>query len=204
VAILAPLAAEATLGVDVSSAVSSSTWSCIAGEGYSFAIVRVYRSSGSVDPNAAATIKAAHAGGIEYVDGYVFPCYSCGDPAGQIADTVNNLNSNGAVFGQLWLDIEGTQYWSTSCSSNVAFIQGLVDAAKSLGVTVGIYSSESQWTPIACGSTQFSNLQIWYAHYDGSASFSDWAPFGGWTTPGIKQYDGDVTLCSAGVDKNFY
>ncbi len=44
---------------------------------------------------------------------------------------------------------------------------------------------------------------LWYAHYDGSASFSDFSAFGGWTKPHMKQYQGDTTLCGAGVDKNF-
>lgn len=54
----------------------------------------------------------------------------------------------------------------------------------------------------ACPSA--ASQQLWYAHYDNSASFSDFSPFGGWTKPAIKQYVGDTTLCGAGVDKNYY
>jgi hypothetical protein len=54
----------------------------------------------------------------------------------------------------------------------------------------------------ACPSV--ASQQLWYAHYDNSASFSDFAAFGGWTKPAIKQFQGDTTLCGAGVDKNFY
>ncbi|MDP2434537.1 MAG: hypothetical protein Q8P67_02215 [archaeon] len=32
---------------------------------------------------------------------------------------------------------------------------------------------------------------------DGVASFSDFSPFGGWTKPNIKQYQGTTSLCSA-------
>lgn len=35
-------------------------------------------------------------------------------------------------------------------------------------------------------------------------SFSDWSDFGGWTRPSIKQYQGDITKCGAGVDVNWY
>ena len=28
-----------------------------------------------------------------------------------------------------------------------------------------------------------------YVHHDGSPSFKDFSPFGGWTEPAIKQYD---------------
>jgi hypothetical protein len=68
----------------------------------------------------------------------------------------------------------------------------------------GIYTSASQWNPICGGSTQFSKYPLWYPHYDGKASFSDFAPFGGWTKPAIKQYQGTTTYCSAGVDLNYY
>jgi hypothetical protein len=81
----------------------------------------------------------------------------------------------------------------------------MVDEGKAKGVSLGIYSSSSQWTPIMGSScTKFSSLPLWYAHYDNNPSFSDFKSFGGWTKPAIKQYAGDVSLCSAGVDKNFY
>jgi hypothetical protein len=72
-------------GVDVSSRVGVSNWQCLANNGYSFAIVRVYQSSGKPDANGPHTINDAHSGGIKYVDGYIFPCYSCGNPEGQVS-----------------------------------------------------------------------------------------------------------------------
>ncbi len=45
--------ANATLGVDVSAAVSTSSWECIHNSGYEFAVVRVYCSYGALDPNGA-------------------------------------------------------------------------------------------------------------------------------------------------------
>jgi hypothetical protein len=92
----------ATYGVDVSQAVSEADFHCLKstfelfksktyvlhhfhiGNGYSFAVVRVYQEVGHVDPNGAQTIKNAHAAGIEYVDGYIFPCLRCGNPAEQV------------------------------------------------------------------------------------------------------------------------
>ena len=35
-----------------------------------------------------------------------------------------------------------------------------------------------------------------YAHYDNNPSFSDFAKFGGWDRPSLKQYDGNKYLCS--------
>lgn len=33
---------------------------------------------------------------------------------------------------------------------------------------------------------------------------SDFSPFGGWSSPAIKQYDGTNDLCGFGVDSNWY
>lgn len=56
------------------------------------------------------------------------------------------------------------------------------------------------------GCAYFTSKPLWYAHYDNNPSFSDYSKyaFGGWSTPSIKQYLGDTTLCSVGVDLNFY
>lgn len=52
--------------------------------GYEFAIVRVYQSLGQVDPNGAQTIKNAKNAGIQYVDGYLYPCVPCKQPDAQV------------------------------------------------------------------------------------------------------------------------
>jgi hypothetical protein len=52
--------------------------------------------------------------------------------------------------------------------------------------------------------TSVASQQLWYAHYDGSASFADFQAFGGWTKPAIKQFQGTTSLCGASVDKNYY
>lgn len=72
---------------------------------------------------------------------------------------------------------------------------------------MGIYATAYMWQTIMgsrTGCPGVSKFQLWYAHYDNSASFSDFSAFGGWTKPNIKQYKGDTTLCGAGVDLNFY
>jgi len=86
----------------------------------------------------------------------------------------------------------------------VNFIQSMVNQGKARGVSIGIYSSASQWNPITGGSTAFTSLPIWYAHYDYNYNFNDWSSFGGWGSPAMKQYAGDQSFCSAGWDKNCY
>lgn len=64
--------------------------------------------------------------------------------------------------GMLWLDVEGPDYWYSSCQDNINFIATLADTAKARGVRVGIYTSNSQWGPIACDSDGFGEYPLWY------------------------------------------
>jgi GH25 family lysozyme M1 (1,4-beta-N-acetylmuramidase) len=192
----------ATLGVDISQLVSTSAYSCLSSNDYSFAIPRGYQSSGNVDPNVVSNIKNAKAGGIEYVDVYLFPCVPCGNPAGQASALVNAIR--GQNYGQIWIDVE-TYAWSSSLSANQNFITAMVNQLKSLGQHVGIYTNYYNWQSIVgLGWTGCASLPLWYAHYDNNPSFSDFQSFGGWNTPNMKQYAGDVTKCGVGVDLNFY
>ena len=71
---------EATEGVDVSAPISKSAFDCLKKAGKTFAIVRVWQSTGHQDPNGVKTIGNAWAAGFSHVDGYIFPCYKCGEP----------------------------------------------------------------------------------------------------------------------------
>lgn len=61
---------------------------------------------GGVDPNAPATVANAWAAGMSHVDVYLFPCYKCGDAAGQVKETgkYDNRLSQGAPPSE---EIEG-------------------------------------------------------------------------------------------------
>lgn len=72
-------------GVDVSQRTYTDAWQCLVNDGNTFAIVRVYCSPGYPDQNGPATISDAWAGGMSYVDGYIFPCYECGNAAQQVS-----------------------------------------------------------------------------------------------------------------------
>lgn len=54
--------------------------------------------------------------------------------------------------------------------------------------------------------TNFSSYPLWYAHYDGKKTFEDYSTnvFGGWTTPTIKQYAGDSSICGYKLDLSWY
>lgn len=82
---------SAFYGVDVSQRTYSSNFNCMVNNGYGFAIIRVYQSFGQPDPNGPASINDAWNGGMSYVDGYIFPCYSCGNAAQQVRPSTQLL-----------------------------------------------------------------------------------------------------------------
>ena len=116
---------------------------------------------------------------------------------------VQMLQSGGVSFGRVWLDIEGPQYWRDQ-ASNQAFFEDLVSEGQHLGLNLGVYTSASQWGPIMGSSySGGASLPLWYAHYDNNPSFSDFSSFGGWSSPTMKQYAGDLTQCGVGVDNDW-
>lgn len=204
----ARLTSGGNLGVDVSQPLSQSTASCLVGDGYGTVLIpRAYLSYGQVDTAACGTIQAGVAAGFSNIGAYMFPCPSCGPASTQVQSLVDYLNGCSAFNGIIWLDIEGAQYWLGDTTANRNWYQNLVDACKRSGYSCGVYASYYQWQSLF-GSTDYeygSNLPLWYAHYDGNPSFSDWSglSFGGFT-PFAKQYQGDQTVCSFGVDLNYY
>jgi hypothetical protein len=199
---------NATLGVDVSQLFPVSTYQCMKSNGYSFAIIRGYCSYGGVDSNAVQGLKNAKAAGL-ITDIYMFPCRGKSAQS-QVDQMFAGIDQS--LYGMIWIDVETNP--STGCSwsghdanSNCQFLTDIINGIKAKGKHLGIYATRYMWQSIfgsftACPSV--ASQQLWYAHYDGSPSFSDFVAFGGWTKPTIKQYQGDTTLCGAGVDKNFY
>ncbi|KAN0050715.1 hypothetical protein ACTA71_003863 [Dictyostelium dimigraforme] len=194
------------IGIDVSSGTDVSGFECFKGKKYSRAIIRCYESIGAIDTNCRPSIENAKKAGIETIDVYLFPCYSCGNPEGQVSATSHYLKDHLKDLDFLWLDIEGPgQYWSSSESDNKKFIQGLLDASKTAGFkNVGIYTSESQWPGIVGSWDGGKDYPIWYANYDGAENFDDFRGFNGWTKPHMKQYAGNINECGFGIDKNYW
>jgi hypothetical protein len=77
-------------GVDVSQLTSGAVFSCLRSNGYSYVIVRAHHSNGGVDTNSVPTVANAWAAGMTHVDVYLFPCYTCGNPEGQVNETGQN------------------------------------------------------------------------------------------------------------------
>lgn len=85
--------ATATVGVDLSTLASTSTYSCMKSNGMNFAIPRAYCSYGGVDANGKTNVANAKAAGIQYVDVYMFPCRSK-SATDQVNQLVNALGAS--------------------------------------------------------------------------------------------------------------
>lgn len=196
------------LGADVSQLFPTSGYQCLKNAGYHFVIPRGYCSFGGVDHNVINSLNNIRAAGL-ITDVYLFPCRSK-SAAAQVDEMFNYIPNN--LFGMVWIDIETNE--SPGCSwnghdsaSNCQFTADIINRIKYHGKNVGIYATAYMWQTIfgsrnACPSV--ASQQLWYAHYDGSASFSDFSPFGGWSKPTIKQFQGTNTVCGVSLDKNFY
>jgi len=173
-------------------------------------MVRSYHNYGAPDSNAGPTLAAAAAAGISSRGIYHFPCAYGKDAAQQVRDDINAVS--GGSYDRLWFDIEtnpdGSCSWSQgSASQNCQFLQTMIQTAQGMGVAVGIYASSYMWSSIMGAScTVGADLPIWYAGYTGVPSFSDWRPFGGWTSPTIHQYSDSSSIangCGFGADANW-
>jgi hypothetical protein len=191
-------------GVDVSDSVDQGTFTCMVGQGYSFTIVRAWQSLCQVDPNAVQTIINAWNAGMSHVDIYLFPSYSCQLSATeQVTQTIQAMSAGGASYGTLWFDIE-TGGGNSDPSDSMAWLQEGLGAASNLGISTGIYASHYEWGQVMGSLSGFPNLPLWYAAYDGNPGFENFNGFAGWTSPAMKQYAGDSTVCNADVDLNWY
>jgi len=187
-------------GVDVSQPYGTDAFACLKALNLRFAIIRCYESVGQVDPACAGSVASAHAGGVDSVHAYMFPCPTCGNARGQVTDLLNYWIANNVDVQRLWFDIEGTQYWMGQ-GDNQQFYRELIDACAGLGLVCGVYSSASQWNPIFGGGFSYgANLPLWYADYDGEPSFDDFSGFGGWGAPTIKQFTDQGSKCGVSYD----
>jgi len=207
----------ATLGVDFSAGTcnamtSDSTMTCLVGQGYKFAVIQAWSGGNGFTTNTANCVKYAYQAGMEYVDLYVYICPVCDSPGTTLATTlVNVINSNNLNINYIWLDIElcpPSTCWPNA-ADGVTYLQEVVSAFAANGLKVGFYSSSGEWPQCVGTSTAFAQYPLWYAHFDGVAAFSDeagFATFGGWSgnTIVMKQYVGDTTACSIGVDLDYY
>jgi len=185
---------------------SLADWQCLVSSGYNFAIIQTFQGGYQYNNMIADCVNWAWSAGMSHVDVYVFMCPNCvgnNPPANVVSAIVNNLKSAGVQYGMLWFDIEQCDGCWFDPTTNFNFIQQAVQQAASMGVNVGIYSSDYEWNATVGGSTGLQNYPLWYADWDGQENFNDQGYlFGGWSAPAIKQF-ADSGPC-VNVDLNWY
>eukprot|EP00766_Chilomastix_caulleryi_P001023 gnl/Chilomastix_caulleri/2002.p1 GENE.gnl/Chilomastix_caulleri/2002~~gnl/Chilomastix_caulleri/2002.p1 ORF type:complete len:220 (-),score=38.12 gnl/Chilomastix_caulleri/2002:63-722(-) len=110
--------------------VSVSSYQCLKNNGKTFAILQAQQSNGSINSYAVTQYNNAKAAGIKYIDWYIFPTINK-SASSQINSTISFLKSNNLLSGNMiWIDVEGPEYFYSSCSSNVNFFHQIFDEAK--------------------------------------------------------------------------
>lgn len=202
------LQALAANGIDIANPTTAATFTCLKNQGNNFAIVRAYRSTGTLDTNANANLQNARTAGLT-TDVYMFPCRGK-NATSQVNELISGIS--GTLYSTIWIDVEtnpssGCSWSGHDAASNCNFLTEAINAIKAKGKNPGVYSSASMWQGIF-GSTSAcpgaGSVPLWYAHYDNLQAFSDFKPFGGWSQPKMKQFAGDVIVCNADIDKNWH
>ena len=201
------VACHAIVGVDLSSLFSQSTWDCLAKNGYTFALVRCYRSIDSPDANCPASVERAWAAGMKRVDAYMFPCAKCGNYSGQVTRFYEHLTKNNVKYTGVWLDIEGIgTHWYDDLKKNQKIFDAFMTAARNTfgRKFVGVYVSQRSWHGIFGDDYKdWGDLKVWFAKWDHTPGPGSWTPYGGFKSATIHQYEGDAKVCNANVDLDY-
>jgi len=206
--------AFANLGVDFSryqGAPDQSVFNCFKQNGKSFLVNQIWSGGFGINPYFVGNWQKAKAAGIQYVDAYAFICNNCvGNNPTNICGSIKKTLPSG-FDGMIWLDLEQcTDCWTGTSATRMAFSQAVANQCHADGLKIGIYSGMGSWAGVY-GSAGYDagslkNFPLWYSHYDGSSSFSDWSSvkFGGFAKPAIKQYKGSTAFCGTTVDFSAY
>jgi hypothetical protein len=194
-------------GVDMAvwTSPSESTWRCMRTQGnYTIAILEGWNGGRGMRTDIGAQVGYAWNAGMHKVELYSFMCPRCGNTVESVAQLAHEMNA--AMVKKVWLDIEDCTGCWNDAASNVAYIGSLADAFEKAGIKVGIYTSTGEWAQVTGNTGKFSDKDLWYAHYDGNPSFSDFhhGYIGGWSSPTMKQFaDSANNACGTSVDRDW-
>ncbi|KAF1751010.1 hypothetical protein GCK72_017562 [Caenorhabditis remanei] len=200
--------------VDFSVPTSAAMMTCLKKAKYQVVFVRAFApaGSGSFDMNAVGTIRNAYTAGLG-IEVYMTPQPTSSNQGYQQLDILyNNLNNNGITVRAVWIQVTSPANWPNNPTANVNFINSIVSRAKQYGLTVGIYTSQYDWSQItAQWNTLSSDVLLWYWNVLGSgasgetkATFDDFRAFGSFKKASAKQYAQVETVCQLVVNRDVY
>jgi len=194
--------ASANIGVDITNyqVPPRSFFECLASQNVSLTIVQILDERGNVNTNFLKSYIASRDAKIRGFDALITlsdsfePEDLCNEVAHALPTSFN---------GTVWLDVENQQsYWSRNISERIPFLENITTVCKDHGVSVGIYSSAQNWASVfgsqGAGSDILKAVPIWYQNDNDSADFDDfeYAGFGTWKTPQLKNYKSDTRICN--------
>lgn len=167
------------------------------------AIFRAYKSNGQIDPYVKDSLIRAKDIDCSI---YIQPCFKCGSPSKQIADTCDAIYGTDYLYYP-YLVIQEPELWSKDQAPNREFIKLLADEVQKLKrcfLDVRFKSTKADWEKIVGTAwTEYKSKDLWYVTNDKKKDVLDFIPFGGWETPYIKTYDQDEMYCKNNVNLNY-
>ncbi|KAL6733589.1 hypothetical protein Aduo_004223 [Ancylostoma duodenale] len=134
------------------------------------------------------------------------------DPAGSGRFDVNAVNNirNANKVRTVWLQVTSPVNWGANNQANIYFLNDIISAAKSVGVTIGFYTNIYDWQQITKGAW-VEGAMLWYWNVNGGgpqgetpANFNDFRPFGRFTKPTVKQFGQVENVCGVTVNRDVY
>jgi len=207
------------LGIDVDGGTcDGSSWDsyldfkCFKDHGKSYAIIQVWQGGFGRTAAIAHCVSEAYRVGMRAVSLYAYACPNCGgnNPAFTVfRNLILDLKAQKVNFTFFYFDIEECppqRCWTDDKKYNAEFLGQAVLGVKSAGHDrIGIYSSQYTWASIMGSNSSFADLVLWYPHWDGTTTFSDFEPFAGWKVPHMKQYADTTDVgCYSNVDLDYF
>uniref|UniRef100_A0A1I7T5V4 Glycoside hydrolase n=2 Tax=Caenorhabditis tropicalis TaxID=1561998 RepID=A0A1I7T5V4_9PELO len=200
--------------VDFSVPTSPAIMTCLKKAKYQTVFIRGFApaGSGSFDMNCVGSIRNAYSAGLG-IEVYMTPQPSSSYQGYQQLDILyNGLTNNGITVRSVWIQVTSPSNWPNNPTANVNFINSIVSRAKQYGLTVGIYTSQYDWSQItAQWNTLSSDVLLWYWNVLGSgssgetkATFDDFRAFGSFKKASAKQYAQVETVCQMVVNRDVY
>ena len=174
--------------------VSSKTVKCTIKAGYIGPYVRVFTSSGKIDPYAEENAKTIHHEGQSII-GIMMPCLLC-DPIAQVKTVLQLIKTHPYIEG-VFIDIDVVG-WKEQ-SFNRAFFETLINEFNSK--FFGTIATKERWEHIFGQDYSTPTMAfLIYRSLNKEPNFNDFKPFGGWRSPNGKHYDANGDVCSKKMD----
>ncbi|EYB95666.1 hypothetical protein Y032_0157g3202 [Ancylostoma ceylanicum] len=198
--------------VDLDRAATPTAFTCMKRSGYSTVFIRAYDPTGSgrFDLNAVNNVRNANKAGLG-TEVFMTPqIRSSKRGSQQFRELYDGLRRGSIVVRTVWLQVTSPVNWDINSQTNINFLNEIITAAKSVGVTIGFYTNAYIWQQITKGAW-VEGAMLWYWNVNGGgpqgetpANFNDFRPFGKFTKPIVKQFGQVENVCGVTVNRDVY